>query len=197
MRYPLKLGLALACALLMVGAAAAASWSSEKVLMGDAYIDKYAEDDNFGTEEILWVSSEGDEPVRESWLYFDTNSIKEALGIDSSDEVASATLKIYAKEVEAPGEVELHFYYEGFFEETVVWDGKPEYDDEVDGVEEIDDDGWYEFDATSIVKKAIDECPDCPFSVVLVAADDASIGFASKEDSDGNVPVLTVVTSEH
>ena len=196
MRYPLKLGLALACAILMVGAVAAMSWSSEKVLIGDSYIDKDAEDENFGTEEILWVSSEADEPVKEAWLYFETNSIKEALGIEASDEVASATLKIYAKEVEAEGVVELHFYNEGFFEDEVVWDGKPEYDEEVDAVIEVSEEGWCEFDATAIVKKAIEECPDCPFSMVLVAEGDASIGFASKEDSDGNVPELTVDTGD-
>jgi len=46
------------------------------------------------------------------------------------------------------------------------------------------------------VKKAIEACPDCPFSVALVAEGDASIGFASKEASDGNVPELTVDTGD-
>jgi len=179
-----------------MGATFATSWSSEKMLIGDSYIDKDAEDDNFGTEEILWVSSEEDEPVMESWLYFDTNLMKEALGIESSDDVASATLKIYAKEVEAEGEVELHFYNEGFFEDDIVWDGKPDYDEEVDGVIDVSEEGWYEFDATETVKKAIEECPECPFSAVLVAKGDASVGFASKEDSDENVPVLKVITSD-
>lgn len=196
MKYMSKLGCALACAVLLVGATFAMSWSSEKMLMGDSYIDKGAEEDNFGTEEILWVSSEEDEPVMESWLYFDTILMKEALGIESSDEVASATLKIYARNIDAAGEVELHFYNEGFFEDTIVWEGKPDYDEEVDDVIEIDEEGWYEFDATETVKKAIEECPNCPFSVVLVAKGDASIGFASKEDSDGNVPVLKVTTIE-
>lgn len=196
MRYPLKLGLVLACAILMVGAVAAMSWSSEKVLIGDSYIDKDAEDENFGTEEILWASSEADEPVKEAWLYFETDDIREALAIESADEVASATLKIYAKDVEAEGKVELHFYNEGFYEDTIVWEGKPDYDEEVDAVIEVSEEGWYEFDATSIVKKAIEECTTCPFSMVMVAEGDASIGFASKEDSDGNVPELTVDTGD-
>jgi hypothetical protein len=92
--------------------------------------------------------------------------------------------------------VELHFYNEGFFEDDIVWDGKPDYDEEVDGVIEVDGVGWYEFDATETVKKAIEECPDCPFSAVLVAKGDAFVGFASKEDSDKNVPVLKVTTSD-
>jgi hypothetical protein len=196
LKYTFRLGCALACAVLLMGATFAMSWSSEKMLIGDSYIDKDAEEENFGTEEILWVSSEEDEPVMESWLYFDTNLMKEALGIESSDEVDSATLKIYAKEVEAEGEVEIHFYNEGFFEDDIVWDGKPDYDEEVDGVIDVSEEGWYEFDATETVKKAIEECPDCPFSAVLVAKGDASVGFASKEDSDENVPVLKIITIE-
>ncbi|HPJ30066.1 MAG TPA: DNRLRE domain-containing protein [Methanothrix sp.] len=196
LRYAIKMGCTLACAVLMVGATFAAVWSSEEVLKGDSYIDAGAEDDNFGTEEILWVSSEDDEPVKESWLYFDTNEIKEALGIESADDVVSATLKIYAQEVEAEGEVEIHFYNEGFYEETIVWEGKPDYDEEDDANIDVSEEGWCEVDVTDIVKKAIEECPDCPFSMVLVADDDASVGFASKEDSDGNVPELTVETGD-
>jgi hypothetical protein len=196
LKYMSKLACTLACAVLLVGAAFAMSWSSDKMLIGDSYIDESAEEENFGTGETLWVTSEEDEPMMESWLYFDTNLMKENLGIESSDEVDSATLKIYAKNVDSPGEVELHFYNEGFFEETIVWEGKPDYDEEVDDVKEVDEEGWYEFDATETVKKAIDECTECPFSMVLVAKGDASIGFASKEDADENVPVLSVTTIE-
>ncbi len=196
LKYVFKWACILACAVLLMGATFAMSWSSPKMLIGDSYIDKGAEEDNFGTEEILWVSSEEDEPLMESWLYFDTNLMKDALDIESSDEVNSATLKIYAKNVDAAGEVEIHFYNEGFFEDTIAWEGKPDYDGEADDTKEIDEEDWYEFDATETVKKAIEECPNCPFSVVLVAKGDASVGFASKEDADGNVPLLTVTTIE-
>jgi len=194
LKYMSKLACALACAVLMVGATFAMGWSSEKILIGDSYIDKGAEEDNFGTEEILWVSSEEDDPVMEAWLYFDTVKLIDALKIESPDDVVSATLKVYAGDVETAGEVELHFYNEGFFEDSIVWDGKPDYDEEVDGVIEVDEEGWYEFDATNTVKKAIEECTHCPFSAVLVAKGDASVGFASKEDADGNVPMLKVTT---
>ena len=195
MRYSFKLGSVLACAVLMLGAAIAMSWSSPDVLTDDSYIEEGVDDENFGTEEILWVSS-GDR-VREAWLGFDTNEIKEALGIESADDVVSATLKIYAKEVEAEGEVEIHFYNHGIFEDTIAWDeDKPEYDEEVDATIDVSEEGWCEVDVTDIVKKAIEECPDCPFTMVLVADDDASVGFASKEDSDENVPLLTVDTGD-
>jgi hypothetical protein len=196
LKYMSKLGCAMACAVLLVGATFAMSWSSPDMLTDDSYIVEGADEDNFGTEEILWVSSEEDEPVMESWLGFDTFLMIEAMGIESSDDVDSATLEVYAKEIETEGEVELHFYNHGFYEDTIVWEGKPDYDEEVDGVIEVDEEGWYEFDATSVVKKAIEECPDCPFTMVLVAKGDASVGFASKEDSDENVPLLTVTISD-
>lgn len=192
MKYTSKLGCALACAVLMAGAAFAMSWSSPNMLTDDSYIVEGADEDNFGTEEILWVSSD---PAMESWLGFDTPLMIEALGIESPDDVDSATLKVYAKEVETPGEVELHFYNHGIFEDTIAWDEyKPDYDEEADGVIDVTEEGWYEFDATDIVKKAIEECTSCPFSMVMVSEDGASVGFASKEDSDGNVPLLTVNT---
>lgn len=194
MNHNLKIAFCLASALLLVGAASAMTWSSPNMLTDDSYIDRGLEEENFGTEETLWVSSEGSEPMKESWLSFLTPYMIKALNIKSIDEISSATLRIYAKEVEAPGEVELHFYSEGFYEDTVVWDGKPDYEGEVEASIEVDEEGWYDIDATSLVKKAILECKDCPFSAVLVAKGDASVGFASKEDSDGNVPVLKVTT---
>jgi hypothetical protein len=194
LKYTFKLGCALACAVLMLGATFAMSWSSEKMLTDDSYIVEGVEDSELGTEEILWVSSD---PAMESWLGFDTILMIDALGIESIDDVDSATLAVYAKEIETEGEVELHFYNHGFYEDTIAWDeDKPEYDEEVDGVIEVTEEGWYEFDATDVVKKAIEECPDCPFSVVLVATGDASVGFSSKEDADGNAPLLTVVTAD-
>jgi hypothetical protein len=194
LRYKFKSAFCMACALLLLGTAFAMTWSSPKMLTGDSYIAKGFEDENFGTEEILWASSEEDEPQMEAWLSFDTILMIESLKIKSLDDIYSATLRVYAKEVEIPGEVELHFYNSGFFEETVVWDGKPDYDGDVEASIDVDDEGWYEIDATSLIKKAIAECKDCPFSAVLVAKGDASVGFASKEDSEGNVPVLKVTT---
>lgn len=194
MNHNLKIAFCLASALLLVGAASAMTWSSPKMLTGDSYIDRGSPEDNFGTEETLWVTSEEDEPLKEAWFSFDTVFMIDSLKIKSLEEISSATLRIYANEVENPGEVELHFYSSGFFEETVVWDGKPDYDAEVEASIDVDEEGWYDIDATSLVKKAILECKDCPFTAVLVAKGDASVGFASKEDSEGNVPVLKVTT---
>ena len=193
LKYKFRSAFCMACALLLVGTAFAMTWTSPKgFLTDDAYIDKSLPDENFGTEEILWVTSEGGDPQREAWLSFLTPDMISALNIKSIDEIASATLRVYAKEVESPGEVEIHFYSSGFFEDTVVWDGKPDYDGQVEDFIEISEEGWYEIDATSLVKKAVLECKDCPFSAVLVAKGDASVVFASKEDPEGNGPTLKV-----
>lgn len=195
LKYKFRSAFCMACALLLVGAAFAMTWTSPKgFLTDDTYIDKSLPDENFGTEEILWVTSEGGDPQREAWISFNTVVMIESLKIKSLEEVSSATIRVYATEVENPGEMELHFYSSGFFEETVVWDGKPDYDVDVEGVIDVDEEGWYEIDATSLIKKAILECKDCPFSAVLVAKGDASVGFASKEDPEGNGPVLKVTT---
>ena len=61
---------------------------------------------------------------------------------------------------------------------------------------DIDEEGWYDFDATEIVKKAIVECPSCPFSIVIVSEGDASVAFSSKEGSDNDKAVLKFTTFE-
>jgi len=187
LRSIFRLTCALACAVLLVGVALAGTFTPK--LLGDSYIDADAEDDNFGTEDILWVSSEDDEPTMVTYISFE-----QIVGKYSPDEVESATLNVYAKEVENPGEVELHFYYEGFFEDTLSWSDELGYDEEADGVIDVEEEGWYGFDATEIVKKSIVECETCPFSLVLVAKGDASVGFSSNDDADENFPEMKITT---
>ncbi len=188
LRSIFRLTCTLACAVLLIGAALAGTFTPK--LLGDSYVDADAEDDNFGAEETLWVSSDEGEPVMVAYISFE-----QIVGTYSSDDIESATLRVYAKDVESPGEVELHFYYEGFYEDTVTWSDELGYEEEADGVIEVDEEEvWYDFDATEIVKKSILECESCPFSLVLVSADDATVGFASSDDSDENVPELKITT---
>ena len=50
---------------------------------------------------------------------------------------------------------------------------------------------------TSIIQKAVETCTEgCPYSIILVAEDDASVGFTSSEASDENKPILEYVTEE-
>ncbi|MGC9514520.1 MAG: DUF7594 domain-containing protein [Methanocrinis sp.] len=188
MRSIFRLTCTLACAVLLIGAALAGTFAPK--LLGDSYVDADAEDDNFGAEETLWVSSDDGEPVMVAYISFE-----QIVGSYSPDDIESATLRVYAKDVESPGEVELHFYYEGFYEDTVTWSDELGYEEGADGAIEVDEDEvWYDFDATEIVKKSILECESCPFSLVLVSADDATVGFASSDDPDENVPELKITT---
>ncbi|WP_428400878.1 DUF7594 domain-containing protein [Methanocrinis sp.] len=188
LRSIFRLTCTLACAVLLIGAALAGTFAPK--LLGDSYVDADAEDDNFGAEETLWVSSDDGEPVMVAYISFE-----QIVGSYSPDDIESATLRVYAKDVESPGEVELHFYYEGFYEDTVTWSDELGYEEGADGAIEVDEDEvWYDFDATEIVKKSILECESCPFSLVLVSADDATVGFASSDDPDENVPELKITT---
>jgi len=173
---------------MMIGAASAGSFSPR--LIDDAYVDAEEEDENFGLEDELWVSSEEGEPAMITYLYF----LK--IGSKSEDEIESATLSLYATDVDNPGEVSIHFSEEGFSQDTVTWSDELEYDETADHTVEISEEGWYDFDATEIVKKAIERCPSCPFSVFIVAEDDASIAFASQEGSEDDKPVLKYTSYE-
>jgi len=74
------------------------------------------------------------------------------------------------------------YLYDNAAMNTVTWADQPEYDSQALGSIEIQETGWQTWDATDFVKKAALECSEgCPFSVILVAEGDASIGFASLE----------------
>jgi hypothetical protein len=96
-------------------------------------------------------------------------------------QISSASLKMYVKEVERPGKVSLYLYDQAAMD-TITWADQTEHDPEAVGTLDIQEQerGWQTWDATAFVKKAAAECSEgCPFSVVLVADDIASIEFAS------------------
>ncbi|MHC1631901.1 MAG: CBM96 family carbohydrate-binding protein [Methanotrichaceae archaeon] len=178
----------LASVTLLAGAASAGTFSPH--LIGDTYVDAENEDKNFGSKETLWVTSDDGEPIMVTFLEFNK------IGIKSADDIESAILKMYVTDVEEAGNVSAHFYKEGFFEDTLVWSGKPDYDEDADDMITIDEEGWCRFDVTELMKKAVaeSECQTCPFSIVLVAEDNVSIGFASQEESDENKATLEFTT---
>jgi len=183
-------GCVLMCAVLLIGAASAGFTTS---LKEDTYVDVDMDDANYGLGTTLWASSDDGDPVKITYLKFDNNL--ENVGVESSDDIESASLKIYVTDVETEGEIIAYFSEEDFFEETVTWSDELEYLEDATATLYIDEEGWCTFDATEIMKMAADECLTCPFAIVLVAEDDASIGFASKEGSDGNEAVLNYTTS--
>ena len=190
MRSLFVTGCVLMCAVLLMGATSA-GFTTE--LKEDVYVDAGMEDANYGLGTTLWVSSDDGDPVKITYLKFMNNL--ENVGVESGDDIESASLKIYVTDVETEGDIIVYFSEENFFEETVTWSDELEYLDDATATLHIDEEGWCTFDATEIMKMAADECLTCPFAIVLVAEDDASISFASKEESDGNEAVLDYTTS--
>ena len=179
--YAILAVIALACIALPADCSGAVKISP--ALLTDTYTDAQNEDQSFGEESVLGVASEKGQPVKIAYLSF--------AGMTAlPQQISSASLMIYVKEVERPGRVSLHLYNQAAMD-IIAWADQPEYDEEVLGTLEIQEPGWQTWDAAALVKKAAVECSEgCPFSVVLVAEDDASISFASLEGSEDEIAGL-------
>jgi len=176
--------LSAALIVLLAGIAAAATFSPALVV--DTYMDAYEDDETFADAETLWVTSEDGDPVRIAFLVY-SEMVKLPMEIESGEFRARVT------DVERPGEVTLYFYDMAVLE-TETWRDMLRYDDEPLATLDIQETGWATWDATDLVKKAAEECSEgCPFSVVLVAEGDASIGFASMEGSGDETAVIEYI----
>lgn len=182
MRYhAIKAIILLACIAMLAGCAGAVKISP--ALQMDTYTDAGNADQSFGEENIIWAASEGGVPTKIAYLSF--------VGITAlPQQVKSASLKMYAKEIERPGKVSLCLYDNAAMD-TITWSDQPEYDTEALGTLDIQETGWQIWDATDFMKKAAEECSEgCPFSLVLVAEGDASISFVSQDGSAEEKAVL-------
>ncbi|MGB7544235.1 MAG: DNRLRE domain-containing protein [Methanothrix sp.] len=179
--YAMKAMIALASIALLTGCAGAVKISP--ALQMDTYTDAENKNQSFGEEATLWVASQSEDPVKIAYLSF--------AGMTSlPQQVKSASLKMYVKEIEHPGRVSLYLYDNAAMD-TITWSDQPEYDTEALESLDIQETGWQTWDATNFMKKAAEECSEgCPFSVVLVAEGDASISFASLEGSAEEKAVL-------
>ncbi len=166
--------------LLTVATAAAGSYTAKMDV--DTYVDSEDANESFSDKEALWATSADGEPVREVYLSFVNNFGTE--GIFSPDDIESADLKLYITEVEEPGEITAYLVHGATFD-TVAWDDKPEYATNVTASLDVEDVGEYTVDITELIKEAVETCVEgCPYSVVLVAEDNASVAFASMESSE-------------
>ncbi|MFA6372135.1 MAG: DNRLRE domain-containing protein [Methanothrix sp.] len=178
--------------LLLAATATAGSFNAEMDV--DTYVDADNANQTFEDSDLLWAATLDKEPTKQVYLSF--INVLGAQGIYKPEQIASATLTLDAAQVDKPGKIKAYFLH-GAALDTMTWYDKLDYDAEVSSspvdVEEV---GSYTFDVTSIVKKAVETCTeDCPYSIVLVAEDDATVGFASSEAS-GNQPALEYVTEE-
>lgn len=178
--------------LLLAATAAAGSFTAEMDV--DTYVDAENAEQAFSDSDLLWAASVGGEPAKEVYLSF--INILGSQGIFDPEQIKSATLTVEAAQVERPGKVTAYFLH-GATLSTASWSGKEDYDKESSSSPvEIKDAGSYSFDVTDIIKKAVETCTEgCPYSIVLVGEDDASVAFSSRR-SEGDEPKLVYVTAE-
>lgn len=151
------------------------------------YVDASNANTSFSDSDTLWMSSASGTPAK--IIYISVENDFGSAGVFTSESVKSATLKLYAQKIEKPGKINAYFVHGATFD-TATWNDKPEYDQSVSSSLDIQDEGkYYSIDVTPLIKKAIEVCVEgCPYSIALVAQDDASIEI-SKEGSEK--PTLT------
>jgi hypothetical protein len=179
--------------LLLAANAAAGSFTASMDI--DTYVNANDVNQSYGESNLLWVTSDNGTPVNETYL-----SIVNLFGSQSifnPNQIKSATLTLDAAKVEETGKVTAYFLHGATFD-NVNWNDKGEYEGNVTAVPaDIEKEGSYELDVTPIIKKAVETCTEgCPYTIVLVAEDGASVGFTSSEASSENKPTLVYVTEE-
>jgi hypothetical protein len=164
-------------AALLLGSALAGEFSSKLAM--DTYVDKANPEKSFGEEGTLWATSFDGAPEKITYLGFRNNF--GTVGVTNPQEVHQASLKLQVTEVETPGTITAYFLH-GATLDTITWMDQLEYDENTSSQIDVKEEGELVLDATDIVKKAVETCAEgCDFSIVLVAEDNASIGFASQE----------------
>jgi hypothetical protein len=175
----------------LLGTACAAEGSlpaHSPVLMDvDTYVDASSANDSFAGNDILWVSSDGGKPVKVTYLSLNNDFVTNS--IFSPDQIETATLMLNVSKVETPGKIIAYFVDEPTTS-VQTWNDKLEYDTSVSASLEVKAEGEYSMDVTPIIKEAISACGECGYSIALVADDDTSVGFISKEASKENKPIL-------
>lgn len=179
--------------MLLAATAAAGSFTAEMDV--DLYVDADNANQSFADSDLLWAASQGGQPTKEVYLSF--INLLGSQGIFNPEQIASATLTLNAAQVDNAGKITAYFLH-GAALDTMTWYDKLDYDASTSSSPvEIDEAGSYTLDVTSIIKKAIETCTeDCPYSIVLVAEDGASVAFTSSEASKENKPILEYVTEE-
>ncbi len=178
--------------LLLLTASLAAAGKFSVGMHLDTYIDAENVNASFSDEKTLWATSEDGEPVKEVYLNFD-NTFGRA-GVFSPDQIKSATLTLDATDVKVPGKITVNFA-DGTLTD-IDWANKLEYETNESTSVDIDQAGEYSIDVTQLIKRAREACAeDCGYSLVLVAENGTSVGFASTESSEGG-PKLEYTTAD-
>lgn len=178
--------------LLLTATCAAGSFKAEMDV--DTYVDAENADQSFFDSKLLWANSKSGEPTEEVYLSF--INLFGSQGVFKPEQIASATLTLDATQVDRPGMITACFLDSATLDAT-NWNDKKDYDASVcSSPVNVDEAGSYTWDVTDIIKKAVETCVDgCGYTIVIVAEDDAAVGFASTEAS-GIKPTLEYVTEE-
>jgi hypothetical protein len=178
--------------LLLAATATAGGFRAEMDV--ETYVDANNTNQSFADSDLLWAATQDKEPTK--LVYLSIINMFGTQGIFNPEQITSATLTLDAVQVDKPGKITAYFLHGATFD-TMTWSDKTDYNAEVSSspmdVEKV---GSYTLDVTSIIKKAVETCTEgCPYTIVLVAEDDATVGFASSKAS-GNEPTLEYVTEE-
>jgi len=169
-------------------AVASSAGSFDVLLNIDTYVDSANANQSFSQDDILWASSVDGTPVKEVYLGFLNNFVRARA--KSPENISSATLKLYASKVEKPGRI-VAYISEGAALETTTWEYRLTYNSDMAVPFSVAGEGEYIVDATPLVKNAVEICPgECPYSIILVAEENASVAFASAEASPEKAPSL-------
>ncbi len=175
--------------------AATASAGSFKANMDvDTYVDANNSNESFSESDTLWAASEDGQPAKEVYLSF--VNLFGSQNIFKPEQIQSATLTLDVSKVETAGEIKAYFVH-GATLGTATWNDKPEYNSNVSASVEVEKEGSYTIDVTPLIQKAVEVCTEgCPYSIVLVAQDGASVGFTSAKASAEKKPVLEYENSD-
>jgi len=178
--------------LLLAATATAGSFKAE--IDVETYVDANNTNQSFADSDLLWAASQDGNSTKQ--VYLSVINMFGTQGIFNPEQIASATLTLDAAQVDNPGKIKAYFLHGATFD-TVNWFDKTDYNAEVSSSPmDVEKAGSYTLDVTSIIKKAVETCTEgCPYTIVLVAEDDATVGFASSKAS-GNEPTLEYVTEE-
>lgn len=179
--------------LLLTAAAAAGSFKADMDV--NTYVNANKVNQSYGDSDLLWATAENGTPVNETYLSF--VNLFGAQGIFKPEQIKSATLTLDAAKVEKAGKVTAYFFHGATFD-NVNWNDKAEYESNVTSNSvEVEKEGNVTLDVTSIIQKAVETCTEgCPYTIILAAEEDASIGFTSSRASNENKPKLEYVTEE-
>ena len=173
----------------LLSAASAAAGNFDVTMRVATYVDAMKENVSFGDNDTLWAASTDGKPVKEVYLTFDNNF--GTVGAFNPDKVTSATLKLNAKNVSAPGIIKAYFIH-GPTMKTVTWNDKLAYNSSVSASLDVQNVGVYSMDVTPVIREAVKACAEgCPYTIVLVADGSASVQF-SKDDQKPSLGFTTV-----